>query len=59
MSMVGLDGENWPKANFRSLVFNVLKANLDENLILKEKKSPNLPLNRGIFRRYFQNLKLV
>ena len=34
--------------NLRKIIFNVLEANLDENLILK-KKSQNLPLNTEIF----------
>ena len=43
--------------NLRKNIFNVLEANLDENLILK-KKSPNLPLNTEIFD-IFEILKLV
>ena len=43
--------------NLKKNIFNVLEANLDENLILK-KKSPNLSLNTEIFD-IFEILKLV
>jgi hypothetical protein len=35
--------------NLQKNIFNALEANLDKNLILKNTKSPNLPLNTENF----------
>ena len=44
--------------NLRKTIFNVLEANLDENLIFENKKSQNLPSNTEI-SDIFEILKLV
>jgi hypothetical protein len=44
--------------DLRKNIFNVLEANLDENLIFEKKKSQNLPSNTEI-SDVFEILKLV
>ena len=44
--------------NLRKNIFDVLEANLDENLIFEKKKSQNLPSNTEIFD-IFEILKFV